>query len=72
MSVPDGARECQSEPGVVQAGYKRTKWLVYQDGLTDFIVQWEQDPSCFTGPVKQFDFLGDDENWKLCFPPQVK
>jgi hypothetical protein len=37
MSVPDGARECQSEPGVVQAGYKRNELLVYQYGHADFI-----------------------------------
>jgi hypothetical protein len=38
----------------------------------DFMVQWEQDPFVFTGPVKQFDFFGDDENWRLCWLLQAK
>ena len=28
MSVPDDASECQLEPGVVQAGYKRTEQIL--------------------------------------------
>jgi hypothetical protein len=37
MSVPDDASECQLEPGVVQAGYKRTEQVI---NLFIFQVDW--------------------------------